>query len=111
MSPPRLCTAFMAVAAAAVAVWPVVAPVTRGVARRHMHSCHQFLQVLDTSVEQQLDELVCRGNALLGEEVLSHLLDATQHKLGQELGRLPCGVKPRMAEGSRYIRSNHGELW
>ena len=68
----------VAVVVAAVALQPGAAPATRGV--RHMHSHCQLLEVLDTSVKQQLDKLVSRGDTLLGKEIASHILDATQHK-------------------------------
>ena len=105
--------AFVAVAAAvaAVAVQPEAAPAASQRGRRHMHSCCQFLEVLDTGVKQQLDKLVSKGDALLGEEVSSCFLDATQHKLGLELSHLTCSVKPCTAKGSQYIGSNNGELW
>ena len=97
-----------AAAAAAVAPWPAALSHRGG---RHVHGRCQFLEVLDTSVEWQLDKLVSGGDPLLGKEVLSCFLDATQHKFGMELSHLPCSVKLGMADGPWYIWSNHGELW
>ena len=49
-----------------------------------MHSCCQFLEVLDTGVKEQLDKLVGGDDTLLGEEVMSCVLNAAQHKLALE---------------------------